>query len=77
MANYKFFQDQFLEETGGKYSSKKVWGAIVMVLLCASYVMDGFHFYKINENLFNTMAIVGTTLLGLRILNNIIKKKES
>lgn len=67
--NFTFFQDILRERRGGKYSSKKVWGFIVMILLCLAFVADGLHFYVVNENLFSTMAILGGTLLGLGTLN--------
>ena len=70
----KFIRDMFCEESGGKYSSKKIWGAIIMALVCTSFILDGLHFYKSNETLFNSMLIAGTTLIGLRTLTGIIKK---
>jgi len=74
-SKYNFLQDMFREERGGKYSSKKIWGAVVMALLCASYSLDGLSFYKINENLFNTMAVIGTTLIGLKAISGMFSKK--
>lgn len=63
--NFTFFQDLLKEKRGGKFSSKKIWGAIVMLLLCLAFIGDGFEFYKVNVELFNTFAIIGTTLIGL------------
>lgn len=76
MANFKFFQDQLREESGGKYSSKKVWGAIVMALVSMAFVVDGLHFYTVNENLFNSMLIAGCTLLGLTSVKTMFAKGE-
>ena len=76
MANFKFFQDQLREDAGGKYSSKKIWGLIVMLLVCASFILDGLNFYTSNENLFNSMLIAGCTLLGLNGVSKMFKKKE-
>ena len=76
MANYKFFQDQLREEVGGKYSSKKVWGAIIMSLVCLAFIVDGLHFYNVNDNLFNSMLIAGCTLLGLTSVKNMFSKGE-
>ena len=70
-------KDWFSEERNGKYSSKKLWGHVFMLLVAASYVMDGFTFYKANETLFNSMLAAGTTLLGLRILAKIFNGRKN
>lgn len=70
----KLFKDLLLEETGGKYSSKKIWGAIIMALVCAAFVLDGLHFYTANKDLFYSMLIAGTTLIGLNTLKDTFKK---
>jgi len=70
-----FWSDQFREKPKGKYSSKKFWGFIIMVLICTSFVLDGIDFYTANETLFNSMLIAGTTLLGLRIVGEMFGKK--
>jgi len=75
--NYTFFQDMFREHRNGKYSTKKVWGFVFMVLISVSYVLDGLHFYKVNENLFNSLLIAGTTLLGMGVLQLFSKKDTS
>ncbi len=77
MANFKFFKDQLREETEGKYSSKKVWGAIVMALVSISYILDGMSFYNIDSTLFNSFLIAGTTLLGLRAVSKVFTKGGS
>lgn len=74
--NFTFFQDILREKRGGKYSSKKLWGFIVMVLLCTAFILDGLKFYDANENLFTVMATIGTTLIGLGTLNIFTKKSE-
>jgi hypothetical protein len=71
-----FWSDQFREKPKGKFSSKKLWGSIVMLLVCVSYILAGFSFYTANEELFNSMLIAGTTLLGLRILGETFKKGD-
>ena len=76
MANFKFIQDQLRERSGGKYSSKKIWGLIIMTLVCTSFILDGLKFYTANENLFNSMLIAGCTLLGLTSVSSVFKKKE-
>ena len=76
MTNYKFIQDLFREKSGGKYSSKKIWGHIIMASVLTSFTLDGLHFYTANENLFNSMLIAGTTLIGLRTIKSILSRKN-
>ena len=71
-----FWSDQFSENTGGKYSSKKFWGFIIMFLVCTAFIISGFAWYTVNEPLFNSMLISGTALLGLRTLGKIFEKKN-
>ena len=68
------FREMFSEEKGGKISSKKVWGAIVLTLVSMTYVMDGYHFYEINVALFNSMLLAGVSLIGLHTVGNMFKK---
>jgi len=70
----QFFSDILKEKRNGKSSSKKIWGHLIMILVSASYILDGLHFYTINPNLFNAMLIAGTTLLGLNVVTSVFKK---
>lgn len=72
--NYTFFQDMFKEHRNGKYSTKKVWGFILMFLVSASFILDGLKFYKVNEHLFDSVLLAGTTLLGMGVLQLFSKK---
>lgn len=74
--NFTFFQDLLRERRGGKYSSKKIWGLVIMILVCTAFILDGLNFYRVNENLFNSMLIAGTTLIGLGTLNIFSKKTD-
>lgn len=74
--NFTFFQDLLRERRGGKYSSKKVWGFIFMILISASYVLDGLKFYKVNVDLFNSVLTAGTLLIGAGVLNLFSKKTD-
>lgn len=76
-SNFVFFQDIFREKRGGKYSSKKIWGTIIMLLISIAFVVDGLKFYTVNENLFNSMLIAGTTLIGLGTLNLFANKNKN
>ena len=54
----KFIQDIFTEDKkDNKYSSKKTLGIISGVLVCIAFIGDGFHWFTINEDLFNSMLI--------------------
>jgi len=77
MRNFKFFRDITSESSGGKYSSKKIWGHIFLALTGATYILDGLHFYKVDHHLFDAMLIAGTTLIGLRTITNLFKKKDT
>jgi len=56
----------FREKSGGKLSSKKFWGNIFLALCAVTYVLDGFHFYDVGKELFNSILVAGCTLVGLR-----------
>jgi hypothetical protein len=71
-----FWSDQFREKKGGKRSSKKFWGFIIMLLVCISFVLDGIDFYTANENMFNSMLVAGCTLLGLRTVGGLFGNKK-
>lgn len=72
--NFTLFQDLLREKRDGKYSSKKIWGAIIMLLVCLAFIADGLHFYTVNEHLFDSMLLSGTTLIGIGALSMLRKK---
>lgn len=73
----QFFQDLILENRGGKTSSKKVWGHIILILISLTYVLDSKGTYKINEHLFDAMLISGTTLIGASTIASIFTKRKT
>ncbi|MBV1952555.1 MAG: hypothetical protein KUG64_10240 [Cycloclasticus sp.] len=73
----KLLKDMFIEEKDGKYSSKKIWGAIIFVLVCAAFIMDGLKFYTANKDLFIPMLTAACTLIGLGTLGAIFKRKAA
>jgi hypothetical protein len=75
--NTTVFRDMFSEIKGGKYSSKKIWGSIILGLVAMTYVMDGYDFYEINTHLFDAMLIAGSSLIGLTTLSGIFTKKSA
>lgn len=72
----RVFKDMHQETRDSKYSSKKIWGSVIMALVCVAFVSDGFHFYQTDHVLFNSMLIAGTTLVGLNTLNGLVKPSK-
>ena len=48
-----------------KYSSKKTMGIISGILVCLAFLGDGFQFFSVNVDLFNSMLIFSGTMLGV------------
>ena len=73
----KFVSDIFTEDKGDdKYSSKKTLGIISGVLVCIAFIGDGFHWFTVNENLFNSMLIFSATMLGVSTIKAFAKPKN-
>lgn len=65
----KFIKNIFTEDKNdGKYSSKKTMGILGGILAFAAFVVDGFHFYEINLDMFNSMLIFSGTMLGASVV---------
>lgn len=65
----KFLKDLFTEDLKDKkYSSKKVMGVIAGLLSFGAFVVDGFHWYDINDAMFDSMLIFSATMLGVSVL---------
>jgi hypothetical protein len=72
----KFVSDILTEDKrDDKYSSKKTMGIISGILVCIAFIGDGFHFFKVNENLFNSMLIFSATMLGVSTVKAFAKPK--
>ena len=70
----KFIKDILTEDKrDDKYSSKKTMGIISGVLVCIAFVGDGFHFFTVNESLFDSMLIFSATMLGVSIIKSFTK----
>ena len=48
-----------------KYSSKKTFGIISGTLVCVAFIGDGFEWFTVNQDLFNSMLIFSATMLGV------------
>ena len=71
---FKGLGDLIREEQGGKVSSKKFWGHILMSLVGMAFIFDGLHWYEMNINAFNSMLVAGCTLIGLKTFKEVFKK---
>tara|TARA_R110001592_G_scaffold183118_3_gene426684 strand:+ start:1532 stop:1750 length:219 start_codon:yes stop_codon:yes gene_type:complete len=71
----KFVKDILTEDAkDDKYSSKKTFGIISGILVCLAFIGDGFHWFTVNENLFNSMLIFSATMLGVSTIKAFVKK---
>ena len=51
-------------------------GVISGILVCIAFVGDGFHFFTVNEGLFDSMLIFSATMLGVSTIRHFTKPKE-
>ena len=73
----KFLKDIFTESLDeGKYSSKKTVGLIAALLAFIGFLVDGFHFYDINDTMFDSILIFAATMLGVSIIKNLGKSSD-
>ena len=73
----KFISDIFTEDKmDDKYSSKKTLGVISGILVCIAFIGDGFEWFTVNENLFNSMLIFSATMLGVSTVKAFAKKTK-
>jgi|TARA_B110000908_G_scaffold42643_1_gene51863 purine-cytosine permease-like protein len=62
----KFINDILKEDKmDNKYSSKKTFGVISGTLVCIAFIGDGFEWFTVNQDLFNSMLIFSATMLGV------------
>jgi len=72
----KFVSDILTEDKrDDKYSSKKTMGIISGILVCIAFIGDGFNFFTVNEDLFNSMLIFSATMLGVSTVKAFAKPK--
>ena len=73
----QYVKDIFTEDKNdNKYSSKKTMGLISGALVCIAFIGDGFHWFTVNENLFNSMLIFSATMLGVSTLKAFARKSD-
>ena len=74
----KFVSDIFTEDKiDNKYSSKKTLGIIAGILVCIAFIGDGFEWFTVNEDLFNSMLIFSATMLGVSTIKAFAKNKTN
>ena len=72
-----FLKDIFTEDKiDNKYSSKRTLGVLSGFLACVSFVVDGLHFYTINESLFDSLLIYSGARLGVSVLKSFATKNK-
>jgi|TARA_R110002050_G_scaffold127401_1_gene248295 hypothetical protein len=72
-----FLKDIFTEDKiDNKYSSKRTLGVLSGFLACVSFVVDGLHFYTINESLFDSLLIYSGAMLGVSVLKSFATKNK-
>ena len=62
----KFINDILKEDKmDNKYSSTKTFGVRSGTLVCIAFIGDGFEWFTVNQDLFNSMLIFSATMLGV------------
>ena len=56
-----------LKEHNGKWSSKRVWGTVLLTSALIMTLCDGLDNYEVNERLVEMMFITGTAVLGIGV----------
>jgi lipoprotein signal peptidase len=67
---------QIFQEDNGKFSSKRVWGGLIIMLCGIAFVVDGLHFYTVNNHLFDSFLTSGTVLIGVNVVSQFRTKKK-
>ena len=65
---------EIFKESEGKLSSKRVWGGVGFSLCGIAFVLDGLHFYTINNHLFDSFLTASTVLIGVNVVSRFAKK---
>ena len=65
---------EIFKESDGKLSSKRVWGGVGFSLCGVAFVLDGLHFYTINNHLFDSFLTASTVLIGVNVVSRFAKK---
>jgi hypothetical protein len=74
----KFINDIFTEDKmDNKYSSKKTLGIISGALVCIAFIGDGFEWFTVNQELFNSMLIFSATMLGVSTIKAFAKPQKN
>jgi len=67
-------KNSLFKDANGNYSSKRVFGAIIIVYTMLQSTFDGFAQFSINETIAIAQLSIGATLLGLETITDIWKK---
>tara|TARA_R110000822_G_scaffold20386_3_gene65516 strand:+ start:2227 stop:2454 length:228 start_codon:yes stop_codon:yes gene_type:complete len=73
----KFLSDILTEsKEDNKYSSKKSMGLLVGGLVCIAFIGDGFNWFTVNTELFNSMLIFSATMFGVSTIKAFAKTPD-
>jgi len=74
----QFIKDIFTEDKSDeKFSSKKTMGILAGLLTFMAFVVDGFDFYDINNDMFDSMLIFAGSMLGASVFKTFRRKSEN
>lgn len=74
----EFIKDIFTEDKNEKkFSSKKTMGILSGILAFLAFLADGFHFYDINDGMFDSMLIFSGTMLGASVVKSFASKSSN
>ena len=65
--SYQMLREESKNGKPGKWSSKRIWGTILLGLATLMTVAGGFEFYNPIESLVSMMFITGAGLLGISV----------
>jgi hypothetical protein len=51
-------------------------GIIGSILAFIAFIVDGFHFYDINNEMFNSMLLFSGTMLGVSVIKSFSKQSK-
>lgn len=69
----KDMKDSLFKDSYGHYSSKRVFGAMIIVYSMIQSALDGLDWYSLNESIIIAQFGIGATLLGLDSITEIWK----
>jgi hypothetical protein len=69
-------KNSLFKDAYGDYSSKRVFGALIIVYSMIQSALDGLDWYKVNEVIVIAQFGIGATLLGLDSITEVWKQPK-